>query len=294
MSGGLISNDGKRILIDRAYNVVPTRTAPQKFKVGTGTSTPTVTQTGLDHPIPISGTLLVDSCDVTTGWTDSADMTVSVNTTTFKEGIASLDLTKDGTGSANASTDKTTTSRDLTSKELSLWLYIIDATMLSKLAVTACVTIRFGSDSSNYYQWTKDRSFFSVGWNLIDGLTSATATVTGSPAIAACDYTFVQITAGAAGTVWVAGDMAMDDIKVVGSTNYLKSFEATYPSMDYNLLQVTIRSRLSTVEANGYLIGEFGQFNTDGTPLMESRDTFTPLSKSDTDELIFETKTLIG
>lgn len=161
----------------------------------------------------------VDNCDVTTGWVDSADMTVSVNSSEFKENNLALNLTKDAGAAALASTAKTTTSVDFTGKDLSVWLFIIDAAALAKLASSNAFIIRLGSDSGNYYQWNKDSSDLAVGWNFIGDLTSANAdSTTGTPVIAALDYTFIGLTAGAAATTWSAGDFIMDDIRVKAGT----------------------------------------------------------------------------
>lgn len=166
----------------------------------------------------------VDACDATTDWTDSADMTISLNSSTYKENSKALNLTKDGTSSVNASTSKTTTSRDFTSKNLSLWLYILDSTTLNLLATTDCITIRFGSDSSNYYQWTKDKADLSTGWNLIQALTSSNAdSTTGSPSLTAMDYTFIQVTTAAAGSTWSAGAVIMDHIVLTSGTLYTRN-----------------------------------------------------------------------
>lgn len=165
----------------------------------------------------------VDNCD-TADWTDSADMTTSLNESEYKENTKALNLTKDAGASATASTYKTTTSVNFTSKNLSLWLYVKDATARAKLATSSCLTIRFGSDSSNYYQWAKDLTDLSVGWNLIKNLTSSNAdSTTGSPTITACDYTYVALTATAAATTWSAGDFIMDDIKLTSGTMWTRN-----------------------------------------------------------------------
>ena len=162
---------------------------------------------------------LVDGCDATTDWTDSADMTTTLNNTTFFEGTGSLDMTKDGAGSATASSDKTTTSRDFTDSSLSIVINILDASTLAKLAVSSAFSIRFGSDNSNYYQWDIDRSELSVGKNLVTGLTSSNAdSTTGTPVITAMDYTYIAFTATGAAIVWAAGDILMDYIKIFGGT----------------------------------------------------------------------------
>jgi len=293
VSGGLITNSGRKIMLDRTYSAVPTRSEVTQFKIGSDDTTATVLDTDMGNPIPIAGTESVDDCE-TADWTDSADMTTSLNSTTYKEGSNSLNLTKDGSASATASTYKTTTSRDFTSKELSIWVYIKDATALTKLATSNCLTIRFGSGAGDYYEWQKDKADLAVGWNLIDNLTSSNSdSTTGSPSLSAMDYTYVGLTATGAGITWSVGDFAMDDIKVISSDDYTKLFESGYPIIDYTNLQVEIRCRISTVEANGYSISEMGLFNTDGTPLMKSRDVFDSISKTDTDEIVFVIKTLI-
>jgi len=294
MSGGLIVTEGKKIALDRIYNHVPTRNEISKFKIGIGTVDVVMSNTNLGHAIPIAGTEEVDDCEATTGWADSADCTLSVNSTTYKEGTASLNWTKDGVASVNCYSEKTSPSLDFTSKELSLWMYVIDATALAKLAITGCLVIRYGSDSSNYYQWTKNKTNLTAGqWNLIDGLTVATASTTGTPVIASMDYIRVGLVSAIAGNTWSDGDFMIDDIKIISIADYIKDFEAGYPDLDYTKLQASVRCRVSTVQANGYPITEFGTFNTDATPKMESRDTFNQVSKTATDEIILIAKNLI-
>jgi len=163
----------------------------------------------------------VDACDAITGWVDSADMTVHLNNTTFWQGTGSIDLTKDAGAAALATTTKTTTSVDFTSKQLSLILYIVDATMLAKLAATNSLIIRFGSDSSNYYQWALDLTDLAVGKNVVNSLTSANSdSTTGTPALTLMDYTYIGITAVSAATTWSDEDLIMDDIKVFAGTMY--------------------------------------------------------------------------
>lgn len=289
MGTSTITNSGIKMALNRMYKTTPDYTIPSVFKIGTSQSAPTTTDTDLTHPIPISGTEQIDDCD-TADWTDSADMTSTLDSTTFKQGDGSLALTKDATASALATVTKTTTSLDFTDKEFSIWLYIIDATALAKLATSTALEIRFGSDSSNYYSWTKDNADLSTGWNLIDGLTSSNATVTSSPTITACDYTQIRLTATGSAITWSAGDIIMDDLKLVSSDDYTKAFTSGYPILTENTGQAEIRCDVSSVEANGYNLSGIGIFNTDDTVLMESADSFTNESKSSTDEFIFTIK----
>ena len=193
--------------------------------------------------------LIVDSCDAA-DWTDSADMTTSANNSEYKSGDISLNLTKDAGASATASASKSTTSRDFTSKSFSMWLYIVDAAALAKLAASSCLTIRFGSDSSNYYQWQKDAADLAVGWNLVKGLTSANAnSTTGSPVIAACDYTYVGLTATGAAITWSAGDFIMDDIKLTSGTLWTHNIVNTKNKTDDIQLYFDTSIQITITEA---------------------------------------------
>ena len=152
----------------------------------------------------------VDLCDVA-DWTDDAEMTSSVNT---GESILSnaLNLTKDVGANTVASLSKTVLVQiDFTGKALNLFLYIDDAATLAKLTTLACLTIRYGSDNGNYYQWEIDAADLAVGWNDIIGLTSANAdSTTGAPVIASMDYAYLALQTNNAGDTWVAGKAIMD------------------------------------------------------------------------------------
>lgn len=292
-AGGVITNDGIKIIMDRSTFADGSTTylPVSKFKVGSGDTTALITDTDIEIKVPITFTQ-TDDCD-TADWTDDAECTSSLNSTTYKTGTGALNIAKDGGLAATCETHKTTTSVDFTSKELSLWLYIKDAAALAKLVTTGtpAVSIRFGSDNANYYEWEHDVSTLAVGWNLLDGQTSANADNTvGAPTIAACDYSYIEFEATGAAIVWSAGDFVMDDWKVLDSDDYIKSFETGYPTVNNTTKQVTYRTRLASTQANGYLLTEHGLFNEDGSPLMETRDVFTSFSKSDTDELIFVEK----
>ena len=96
-----------------------------------------------------------------------------------------------------------------------------------------------------------------------------------------------------AASTWSDEDVSLDEWALVESGDFTKAFEAGFPTLDFTTLESTIRCRVTTVQANGYPINEFGVFNADSTEKLESRDTFTQISKTDTDELIFVSKTLV-
>lgn len=281
----VFTNEGMKVILDRFGNAAPTRLAPTLFSAGTGTTDAAVADTDLQSKIPITGLEIVDSMDATTSWTDNADNTISVNSTTYVE-TAALNFTKDGTASVNAYSEKTTTSLDYTSKNLCLFVYIKDAAAKAKLAATG-IEIRFGSDSSNYYRFDILSSALAVGWNFISKSSAQASATVGSPVIAASDYTRITFIATGTGITWSAGDFIVDYIFLASSDDYFKAYEVGYPSIDYNNYEIQVRSRLSSLQGNGLLISEYGSFNADATKKLISRAVFTGFSKGDTDELIF-------
>ena len=289
----LITDVGKTIILNRTYNTDgnTTKTAPKVFTMGTFQSTILASDVDLNHPIPISGTVTIDDCEVA-DFSDSVDATTTLNTTTFRLGNASINLTKDGVTTVNASTDKTVApTKDFsgTNKEVSIWVYVNSQPTLDVFATTDCFTLRFGSDNANYYEWTKDKAFFVLGWNLIDDLTIANAdSTTGSPTDATLDFIFIQITSSDISEVWAEAEVIMDDIKIIASENYFKDF--TIQIIDETNLEVDTRMTLSSVESNGYDLSGLGIKNADSTRLLFAGDDFTSESKSETDEFIFIAK----
>lgn len=53
--GGLITNSGKKLMLNRAFKSSPDYLAPSLFKIGTGTTTPATTDTDLETPVNING-----------------------------------------------------------------------------------------------------------------------------------------------------------------------------------------------------------------------------------------------
>jgi hypothetical protein len=77
-----------------------------------------------------------DSCDDTSGWTDSADATVpSLDTVEKKEGAASINLGKSGTTSNAFYYEKTQAANNLNRKILAVWVYFANQETIDKITV---------------------------------------------------------------------------------------------------------------------------------------------------------------
>ena len=76
--GQVITNNGRLIVLNRSFNAVPTYTAPTKFSVGTGTTTPLVGDTVLQTPVDITGGVQTKSIEAAYPIFDTTNMQVNI------------------------------------------------------------------------------------------------------------------------------------------------------------------------------------------------------------------------
>jgi len=55
MTGNIITDDGLKIALHRTYTASPTISAPTVYKIGTGTTNPTVSDTDVETSVNING-----------------------------------------------------------------------------------------------------------------------------------------------------------------------------------------------------------------------------------------------
>jgi len=292
--GGVITTTGKNLMINRTYKSSPDYTIPSKFRVGIGTTTPVVGDTGLDIQFPIADGTVNDNGDNTltgtNGGTNSTD-----NTITYKQGAGVTDNTAQNLITNNTSVTKQWTIADLASlgnditktEPASLWLYIYDAATLTMFKTSGtALEIRLGSDTSNYFSITRTASQLAVGWNWITTGTTNVEDLSETGTVGADVDTFeILITTNNATDDWTDGYVIYDLLRQWAVADLSGNFVAGYPIFDESEKKVTLRYYLNSLEGNGFLISETGSFNTDGTPLMMDRDVFTAISKSNTDEI---------
>ena len=106
-------------------------------------------------------------------------------------------------------------------------------------------------------------------------------TFTASPTITAPS----QFKVGTGTTNADVSDTDLETAVSIDGDNF-KDFVTGYPSLDTTNFLSTIRCLLLSTEANGNNISEFGIVNTDGTPLLFSRSTFTAITKDSSTQVI--------
>lgn len=65
------------------------------------------------------------------------------------------------------------------------------------------------------------------------------------------------------------------------------SFLSGYPLFDTGANTVIVGAYLTISEANGNTLGEFGLFNTDSSPVMFARSTYSTVDKTNQDEVSY-------
>lgn len=175
---------------------------------------------------------MIDSCDVTTGWTDDADaQATTVNSTTTKQNSLALNLGKNGTSALTFNYSKTITATNMTSKVLKVWLYVADAGTITSLDTSAANKsyIELGTSGftnvNRYYFGTS----LVVGWNYISCIIDSPDTTSGSGANeASIDSIKILFTVDTTGTTITLGNLimdywhlAMDQVEPIGVNNSL-------------------------------------------------------------------------
>lgn len=285
VNNSIITNNGKNILLRRGYTEGSGISQPLYFKVGRGQADVTVNDTDLTTPVPFYGVDTIDSCEAT-GWTLSGDAlaeTVNSNSGQYKEGAACLNLGKTATTTTLVGYSKFEAVFDFTAKECYIWFYINDTTSLD---ITKAVRFIFGTDETNCYYTDYARSGLSNGWNYLK-ITQTTSSILGTPLVTSCSFIALEIYTITAVTTITAGNIRMDFVHLATSDDYLKTFNATYPSFNEINKEVTIRCTLEAAEAPGQLINGFGLFNNDSTKKLHSIDKFTAVSKGAADVISF-------
>ena len=73
-----------------------------------------------------------------------------------------------------------------------------------------------------------------------------------------------------------------------GGSDY-KNYVSGFPTFDTANQKVTVQGFVASTEANGNTITEYGDFNTDGTPILSSHCVVTGLTKTSAVQIYFTT-----
>jgi len=283
-----MTNKGVEIHLDRAgrTDAQATYTPISKLHLGSDQTNPLITDTDLVNPLPIdtAGTEFVDDCE-TADWTQGTDSdNETLNSTTFKQGSNSLNLGKSGTTGTTMSYSKTTTSVDFTNKKLFLWVNI--TTLADLVATGTAITIRLGSDSSNYYFKNFAIGTLIAGFNLLV-MEQSTASTTGSPVATATDFAEIIFNTDLAADTITLGDVLMDYWHVADADDFARALDAGFPTGPNTNLQMDYRATVTSGEMNGFNINGVAFKNTDSTPTMALIGTTLVIGKDASERLTF-------
>jgi len=307
-NGSIITNSGRKIILNRSYKSSPDYTVVSKFKCGISNSTPSIGDTDLTIAVPITdGTVIEEGDTNMTGGTPSYDSVAdggsnsTNNTSTYKEGAGETDATAQnlitdtlGTGAQKSWLLNPLTANFVAGQPFGFWLYIKDTTAYAKFKSSGTalqLRIRTNGDGTTlYYYYNRTKAQLAVGWNWVTSNTvnvNALSTGAGGAPSGVLNEFVILITTENASDEFVAGDVVYDLMRTWATTDLVKDFVSGYPTFDETNMETQYRCLLSTVNANGFNINSIGIVNTDGTVLMHSIDVFTVESKSSTDQFTF-------
>ena len=296
-TGGKITNNWRNAALSRAYTNDSTYTQPTKFKVGIGTTTPTVNDTDLEIAVPIeNGTIIDAGTAVMTGYL-SADSSTS-NTAYYKEGGGLTDVTAQSLIKSSTATNESLWSLESLSTTVSndqpygCWFRIASGTAYDSLDSNTAVEVRIGSSTANYYRDTYTKASVTAGWNWLTSNTANVSTLTevGSVSTTAIATFGLYVVSSTATDTYTSNNLTYDLFRQWEPSDLLGSLVSGYPSLDTTNIRVTLRYYLTSIQGNGFPLTEVGAYNTDDTSIMSSRDVFDSISKSLTDEVAIEIK----
>ena len=300
-NGSIITNSGKKLIMNRIYKASPDYTIPSSFKIGISNGTPLVGDTDLDVSVPIANGTTNDDGDNQFTGSNGGDNTTD-NTTVFKQGAGNSDGKGQNLLTTGSNVTKTWTIADLTANGAAMtatepfgcWLYLDETAAYDNLeASSTAVQVKFrtnGDGATLFYTKTWTKADLAAGWNWLTSGTTAVNGLTqgggGAPSGALNEF-IIEITTDDAGDQFAAGECVYDLLRQWSVANLSQTFTSGFPTFDETNHEVTIRGTLSSTQANGFDLNGFGLVNTDGTVLLHSEDTFTAESKSDTDQFTF-------
>lgn len=281
--GSVITNSGQNLALYRTFTSNPTQSAIVRFRIGGGTSTPAETDTAISKTFLINATNL-NVMDATTGWLISGvAAAVTLNTTAGQrvEGTGALNFPTSDSGSATYYRTQVASSMSSTYHTV----YFYNANVTNNLQnVSNAVSVVLGNNSTNTNSLRYDyaRSSMSDGWNPITLYTPVFSVQSGTASIASISYFAIVVQNNSTMTT---NNQRADIWKYGGNSNVFKTFEAGWPMFDTGAKTVQSKGYLTSVQANNYSITEWTLENSDGTPIMFSRDVTNALDKSTGEEV---------
>lgn len=282
-TGATISNGGQNLALYRTFTANPTQSAVVRFRIGGDTATPAQTDTSVTKPFLVNATTF-DAMDTTTGWLTSGVATgPTVNTTAGQrvEGSASLNFTTNNSGAATWY--RTVVASDMSSTYHTLYFYNENVTNnLQNVSNAVSVTLGNNSTTTNSLTYAFARSDLVDAWNPLTFYTPTFSVQSGTASIASISY--FAVNAQNNSTMTTSAQRA-DIWKYGSSSSVYKTFESGWPQFDTSAKTVQSKGYLTSTQANNYSITTWALENSDGTPVMFSKDVTAALDKSTGEEV---------
>jgi len=165
--------------------------------------------------------VMLDDCE-TADWTESADATAdALDAVEFREGSNSLKLGKSGVASNTITYEKIlAATEDGSDGDLHVWIYVKDATALSKIDELKLLYASGGNDN-NSYELSFLNAELTTGWQRLWVSRNDDSIVqTGFPSISAINFLRITIITPLAADTLTSGDVNMDMWSFTEDTEY--------------------------------------------------------------------------
>lgn len=98
---------------------------------------------------------------------------------------------------------------------------------------------------------------------------------------------YTQGSIGTGTTTPAEGDTALETVISSWNTTDFKDYATGFPSFDAPNKKVTVRTIVTSTQANSNTITEYGDFNKDGTPVIGGHFVFTGIIKTTSIQVFF-------
>lgn len=288
---GIITNDGKNVILNRFGKSTPDYTPPTYAVISGDDTTPSVTDSTYTEQLPKNPTNIED-CDAVTGWSNSGDADAETSNTTsgeYKEGDGCLNLPMTNSGGSGY-WQKTVTSVDMSDGGFVwLWYYISDKSVyLTDASDTIILELGTGG-FTNSSEWNFAYSTLSDGWNLLICDLSSSDTDNGT-GVDTSDVDSIRITVKDSATIGT-NNQRMDYWAYASVANMRLSQVSGYPTFTEADREMTNRFFVGATEMNSYTMRKIYVINSDATYKLIMEDTFTEQGKTDKLQTSFILKT---
>ena len=293
MVNSLKTTYGARIYLYRANtkneNLSSTEYLPEsQFQLGVEEGDIYVSDTSITSPIPIEvGTVIDDGTNTLSGVDGGNNSTE--NTTRFKPGANLTDNTAQNLNVNDSDNTKRwhiSLENNINKEQYCGFSLFFEENVLEKITN---ILIKIGENDSNYYYKNLNLANLISAWNWINLGIIENLDLYGE-ITNAINYFEIEIITENVVDVWEEGEVVYDLLRQWEKNDTFKDYVDDFPQLNLSNLEVSKQGYITSIEAVGFNINAYGDFNNDSPEKLTAKSRMTIRSKSETDEVIYVSK----